>query len=83
MIEARIYAEVNGSPRTFVGKGKDSNEADRNARRKLHIYMDTNSDSASFEDNTVEIIDTTYSEANGRPTTLAEGIFAGYVPLPA
>ena len=83
MIEARIYAMVNGKQRTFVGKGKDSNEADRNARRRLHIYMDTNGDTSSFEDNRVEILDTTFSEANGKPTTLAEGIFAGYVPLPA
>lgn len=83
MIEARIYATVNGEPRTFVGKGKDSNEADRNARRRLHIYMESNGDTASFEDNKVEILDTTYKEANGKPTTLADGIFAGYVPLPA
>lgn len=83
MIEARIYAEVNGKPRTFVGKGKDSNEADRNARRRIHQYMDTNGDTSSFEENTVTILDTTYTEANGKPTTLAEGIFAGYVPLPA
>jgi len=83
MIEARIYATVNGKPRTFVGKGKDSNEADRNARRRIHIYMDMNGDTASFEDNKVEILDTTYKEANGKPTTLAEGIFANYVPLPA
>ena len=45
--------------------------------------MDSNGDTASFEDNKVEILDTTYKEANGKPTTLAEGIFAGYVPLPA
>jgi len=81
MIEARIFATVNGKTRTFVGKGKNSNEADRNARRRLHIYMDTNGDTSSFEDNTVEILDTQYSEADGRPVTLAEGIFAsaGYV----
>ena len=79
MIEARIYAEVNGKPRTFVGKGANSNEADRNARRMLHRYMDTNGDTSSFEDNKVEILDTTYSEANGKPVTLAEGIFAGLV----
>ena len=76
MIEARIYCQVNGSPRTFVGKGKNSNEADRNARRRLHIYMDCNSDTSSFEDNKVEILDTTYAEADGTPVTLAEGIFA-------
>ena len=76
MIEARIYANVNGFPRTFVGKGKNSNEADRNARRRLHIYMDTNGDTSSYEDNTVEIIDTTYADADNRPVTLAEGIFA-------
>jgi len=83
MIEARIYAEVNGKPRTFVGKGKDSNEADRNARRRLHFYMDTNGDTSSFEDNKVEIISETFHDANGKPTTLAEGIFANYVPVPA
>jgi len=76
MIEARIYAVVNGKQRTFVGKGANSNEADRNARRRLHIYMDTNGDSASFDDNTVEITDTTYTDADNRPVTLAEGIFA-------
>ena len=83
MIEARIYATVNGEPRTFVGKGKDSNEADRNARRRLHIYMETYSDVAEFEDNRVEILDTSYREADGRPTTLAESILSGYVPVPA
>ena len=51
MIEARIYCTVNGKPRTFVAKGVNSNEADRNARRRLHIYMDTNGDTSSFEDN--------------------------------
>ena len=80
MIEARLYCTVNGKPRTFVGKGANSNEADRNARRRLHIYMDTNGDSASYEDNVVEIIDTQYTEADGTPVTLAEGIFANYVP---
>lgn len=79
MIEARIYAEINGNPRTFVGKGKNSNEADRNARRKLHIYVDTNGDSASFEDNRVTIIDTRYMDADNKPVTLAEGIFAGFI----
>lgn len=83
MIEARIYATVNGKPRTFVGKGKDSNEADRNARRRIHIYMDSNGDTASFEDNKVEILDTRYSEADGTPVTLAEGIFANYMSVPA
>lgn len=78
MIEARIYAQVNGQPRTFVGKGKDSNEADRNARRRIHIYMDTNGDTTSFEDNKVEILDTRYAEADGTPVTLADGIFANY-----
>ena len=83
MIEARIYAEVNGNQRTFVGKGKDSNEADRNARRRLHYYMDTNGDSSSFEDNEVTIIDTQYMDADNKPVTLAEGIFAGYIPANA
>ena len=83
MIEARIYATVNGNQRTFVGYGKNSNEADRNARRRIHIYMESNGDTASFEDNKVEILDTTYKEANGKPTTLAESIFSSYVPLPA
>lgn len=79
MIEARIYTRVNGNLRTFVGKGRNSNEADRNARRRLHIYMDTNGDTSSFEDNTVEILDTQYTDADNRPVTLAEGIFANYV----
>lgn len=83
MIEARIFATVNGKPRTFVGKGKNSNEADRNARRRLHIYMEQNGDSSSFDDNEVEINDVTYREADGTPVTLAEGIFAGYVPATA
>lgn len=83
MIEARIYAEVNGKQRTFVGKGVNSNEADRNARRKLHIYMDQNGDTSSFDDNEVTIIDTQYTEANGKPVTLAEGIFAGFIPANA
>ena len=83
MIEARIYAMVNGNQRTFVDYGKNSNEADRNARRRIHIYMESNGDTASFEDNKVEILDTAYKEANGKPTTLAEGIFSSYVPIPA
>ena len=83
MIEARIYATVNGNKRTFVGYGKNSKEAARNARRRIHIYMDSKGDTASFEDNKVEILDTTYKEANGKPTTLAEDIFSSYVPLPA
>lgn len=74
MIEARLYANVNGKPRTFVGKGKDSNEADRNARRRLHIYMDTNGDTSSYEDNKVEILDVTFVDENHKATTLAESI---------
>jgi len=74
MIEARIYALVNGNNRTFVGRGKDSNEADRNARRRLHIYMESNGDTASFEDNRVEILDTTFLDERKHLTTLAESI---------
>ena len=74
MIEARLYTRVNGNERTFVGKGKDSNEADRNARRRLHWYMDANGDTASFEDNQVEILDESYTDETGHLSTLAESI---------
>jgi hypothetical protein len=74
MIEARMYTLVNGQNRTFVGKGKNSDEADRNARRQLHRYMDVNLDTASFEDNKLEILDVLFKDDNGGMATLADSI---------
>jgi hypothetical protein len=74
MFEARMYVIINGHERTFVGKGKNTDEADRNARRKLHRYMDTNADAASFEDNKLEILDQTFTDERGHLATLADSI---------
>jgi hypothetical protein len=74
MIESRLYVFINGNERTFVGKGKNTDEADRNARRKLTRYMDTNLDVASFEDNKLEILDQTFTDEKGKIATLADSI---------
>lgn len=74
MIEARLYVLINGHNRTFVGQGRNSDEADRNARRMLHRYMDTNGDTSSFEDNKLEILDTSFRDEHGHPTTLADSL---------